>query len=301
MPAITAPGATATGLPELVDVRSILQATIRDSIVTMFNEKAGATSGDLIAALDNQSRAVGGYTATVDVLSGGFLGSANEMAFRLVVHAVGAQTRQLDLGPDADAYGIDAGASIAIDAQVDLQLDFTFGYDVSATASGLASFFAQVNGVSAAVAGDAMNINVSARVGMLSASVVGGSVSMDTHLAATVNGGERVSLAELDGRPASNLIDVTMWAEALTGQLPIDATLAGLIIPQMDGRPITTLAVGWDHDEGGGVRLSHNQAFVDLLSPFEQLTPHAAAAAFNQLSSWLARSNRKVFSARHCR
>lgn len=256
-------------------IGGVLQAGLVDPINSFFTSTADPTVQGLVDFIKSLSGQTGNVFFGIDPLSvsGEEITNAAghpELRIDLSLHLDGfAGQIPLDFSTQLSSLGLSFSSSGKVDFATALNLDFSFGVDLTPGLSDAQAFFINVNNLSASahvsagvlpqgqndlISSGAGNsgggdpdggghtdqltgapINVDFHLGFLDAQIVNGSVALDATVQVNVIDPDNdpdgnISLAELTGTSLGSLLDVNVDG-SLDAELPVSISLAGLSNP----------------------------------------------------------------------
>ena len=132
----------------------------------------------------------------------------------------------------SNGIGLTADAAGTLNFQIDLDLDFSFGIDLSDGLAPEERFFIEVDDFKVGGTTAGQNLNFGLAVGFLGAQVQGGSFNLNTLVDVDVLNPDadsqgHITLSELLGTTIGGLIDPTVTTGTLAGNLPVSVQALG--------------------------------------------------------------------------
>ncbi len=226
---------------------------------------------DLVAGLHalNQSDPV-----TVTNVTGGLQG--DDIVFSLDLQIAQTKMESVNLGSALSALNLGLDASTQVSVTTTLNMDFSFGIDLSQVSSPTNAFFINVSSMSVGVTVAASNLNFGIHEGFLDAGVTNGTIDLDASIGMvftnpnTSDGSGNITLSSLQGNPISSIVTLQP-SGSLYSYLPLS----------VNGVP----GISIDASAPPALFLSDTNLFngsapsVNLDDPKNQLTPFANLSA----------------------
>ncbi len=206
-------------------------------IAELNNTTQSALNTDqFVAAIQNLSRTAGDLTITVNPanVTGGLVSSGlqNELQFQFAFEVVRQSSTNLaiDFGPSVAAMGWGLDGPLSLPLASRLQFGLTFGLDITPGLTSDQAFFIRPGSLSLGSSVNANNLNVPSKVGLLSASLIGGNLDLNATVGIAFTNPDldalgNITLSELKGNPVDVIGFQTTTQAALSGSLPVQATL----------------------------------------------------------------------------
>jgi hypothetical protein len=213
---------------------------------------------------------------------------ASGLHFHAVLDVTRSATPGIDLGPQAAALGLGLSTSVTVNLQAELKLDFFFDINTSnAFSLHLNSAATRPFALLASVA--ATNLQASASVGFLGASISNGTLTLNGEVDVAFSHSP-VTAADLASTSLGGLVTLTP-SGSLTGSLPLQASL-GNFTPAS-----TTLTISSGNlFNGAGPTITTDTNF-NALGDFSNLSASQLLSNLNQLGTWFNQfSGTSVFS-----
>ncbi|HDM79280.1 MAG TPA: LEPR-XLL domain-containing protein, partial [Deltaproteobacteria bacterium] len=144
------------GLSDIADVSEIAEEEIYNVVQDYFGSHAEPTTEELTAYLAGLSE----YTGVVDS------SDSSKYLFEVNFHGERTDTTQLDLTDQSALEYLDIDSPIDLSLTGSMDLDFSFGYDITNS-----RFFLQFDSLNLNATAEASGINVSAELGFLNVSI----------------------------------------------------------------------------------------------------------------------------------
>jgi len=277
-------------LGHVLDFGDVLDTGLVTPVEDYFNADDTPTTDELVTALEDLSATYGNLTITVDPLSvsGGLVSppEGDELIFELVFEAERSTAPPISLGPQGEELGFAFADSITVDLDSTLELDFSFGLDLTDGLTPERAFFIRVDGFdiaadvpSTALATGDMN------AGFYDAQLTAGTMALAADLAVNLlnpdgDGQDNITLEELTGTELSSLV-------SLVGAGTASAGLAVSAGPFGGFTPGESLTVGFSSTNPfQPPTLTFSTDFGELLN-FANLSSYSMLGVFGQLGTWL--------------
>ena len=155
-----------------------------------------------MTALQRLSGQFGALDVTVDPtkVSGGETGTGSELQFNLDYQASRTTMVGLNLGANAAQYNLSVNAGADVSLTTSMDLNFTFGFNLTPGLSEANAFFIRVNTLQVGASIQAANLNLSAQFGFLGVAVQNGQITLASNVAVAFPG--RVRAAASRWRPS---------------------------------------------------------------------------------------------------
>jgi hypothetical protein len=264
-----------TSLGDAVDLSGWLQTRFVDPVQAYLGGSGPKTTDGLVAALAERQG--------VSAVTGDQYG--NVVRFDLVLDASRTlEDVSLSIPATADGMPVTSEAGV-FDLTGSLQLNFSFGVDLTPGLSVDDAFFVKFN--TFAVKGDiqANAIDFDVSVGFLGATVNQGSINLNADLRVQVGNPDgdaagHVTLAELYGTDLGNLVSFDTSLASVAAQLPIRVAGLGSFNPGS-----VQIVLGGDPFTDVTVSITGNDAAE--VANFGRLTPFAVTSALQRVAIWL--------------
>ena len=191
----------------------------------------------------------------------------------------------LSMFKNDNSLGVNFEAPVTIDTS--LNLDFTFGYNLTQGMSVDDAFFIRLNNFTAGID---IDLNASADfnlgMGLLDASVENGTIDFTAEVAATLGNPDNdtsgiITLGEISGTSPAGLLSFAITQSSLSASLPLRADLLGT-------GARTTLVIEGDPLRGEAPVFHLEGTDITEFSNFSDLTPSTLLSAFDQIANLLS-------------
>ncbi|MFO0888288.1 MAG: hypothetical protein U0790_03975 [Isosphaeraceae bacterium] len=264
------------------DLGSFVRRSLGDKVRDFLANAADKGADKLVAALRTVAVDVGPFRVRVESAEGGYSPAENSLVIHVIVSAHGTATASVDLGSNADQYGLSLTAPVPVTVTTDARLDVVLGYDARPGQDPIAGAFLQIREVSVAVQADAPSIDASARVGILDVEVHGGNLHLTARLGAVFGQGGRVTVDAIERAPLDDQVTIAA-SGSLTGALPITASFGRFHTSANPKIDLSSSAVF----TGQVPELTPNAAFLEELTSFVAATPEGIVSGLKQLAEGL--------------
>ncbi|MHC4717059.1 MAG: hypothetical protein ACYS5V_08830, partial [Planctomycetota bacterium] len=240
-----------------LDLSGVLGTYLAGKVVSYFSSDASPTTDELVTCLQGLSATVGDLVITVDPasVSGGAVEGAvpGELRFDLVFEASRTSTYALNLGGEADDHGIVLDAAATVGLATSMELDFTFGFDMTPALPADQAFFVRIAGLGLSASIEHVgDLGFDLMVGMLDAGVSGGTAELSADIGVTVvdpDADGNLTLSEIEGTTLGGLVTLSPTG-SLNVSLPVHAEIGA-----------------WSAD--GTIALTDTDLFVDPAPSFQ--------------------------------
>ncbi|MGD8594347.1 MAG: LEPR-XLL domain-containing protein, partial [Gammaproteobacteria bacterium] len=253
----------------------VFKANILDPVKNYFATDATPTTDELVVAL-------GG---TLDGIIGDIFG--DEIRFDVQHQEVQTRTA-VPLGVDATAndWQLSFGADATVDLVGTLDLDFSFGYDLSTGLSSAEAFFIRVNDLSLSADVHTADLAASLNLGFVEASVAAGVLDIDADVSvmfANPDGDTKgnLTLAEIQGSSLGSLASLNTATASLTGSLPITVQLGSY-----NRSSTVTIDQSYVFD-GAEPTVAVQGSYANELKDFTHASGETVLAALAEVGGWL--------------
>jgi hypothetical protein len=265
-----------TDLGTALDLPALLQSKIVSPIQSYLAQGGTQNTDGIVAALS-------GIIGVEDVTA---FTSGDEIRFDLVLD----DTKLLSdlpfvVSATSNGIGLTADANGTLDFQIDLDLDFSFGLDLSDGLAPEERFFIEVDDFKIGGSTAGQNLNFGLAVGFLGAQVQNGTFNLNAVIDVDILNPDadakgHITLSELLGTTIGGLVDPNVTASTIAGNLPVSVQAlggytAGNAAVAISGNPLATPTVAVT---GAGAE--------DILN-FGRVQPEGVLQVLNQVAAWL--------------
>jgi Ca2+-binding RTX toxin-like protein len=275
-------GATGTDLrlADLIDVPGVLKTMVSTRVKQYLSAATDPTAAGLAAFLATNQPA--GLSVSISPVTTVSDGSEVRLALQFTASRTTSGLRPA-LGAEADALGLSLRGAASVTATASLAASLDLG--VKLNVGGVAqpgSFFLRFRGATVSVSAQVADLDASARVGLLDATVTDGSFRVDGSVATapTKSYDADLILGQLQSASLADMIRVTP-AGSLALDLPITATLSAGI-PGFTARYTVNQPALF-----GTTAATVATSGFPALAPFTSLSTADVVEMFGKLGSWL--------------
>jgi Ca2+-binding RTX toxin-like protein len=275
------PSGTQLTISNLLDVSGTLKALVSSRVQQYFASTANPTASGMLAYLKSNSLA--GLNISFGQTSVQSTDSEVRISTKVTASHLTSGLTPI-LGAAADALMLSLDASAKVSATATLSADLEFGVKLTEGAALPGSFFLRANSLGLSVVASVSNLNATAHVGLLAASVANGAFSLSAGVnasAAAALAGQDLALAQLQALGVSDALTFTQTG-SLSIDLPISATLAPSIPPLTAHFTLTNPTLF-----GTGQPSVTSTGFAGLTT-FANFSTSDIVNMFSQLGSWLS-------------
>jgi Ca2+-binding RTX toxin-like protein len=264
-------------LGSVVDLSDLVQIELIDA----FDRYADGTptTGELAAFIAAET----GWTVND-------LSDANEIEFQVILNDTTSNAKAIDLSKSATGVDFNLEGSGTFNTQV--ALDFNFGFTIGSN-----SFFTAFNSFNTTGSFTADLDGTKGRLGFVEFEVAanaGNELELNAGLSTTINGGNRLTTANLQATDLTGLFDITPTGN-LTGTLPVNVTLNGfapVTLPEISlsyasAQDIFSSLITDGVSEFEGVAPAIT--FSDSLADFTNITADDALGMLRRVVDWFDR------------